>query len=169
MAGPIGLTRLARRIDARMTDAGSAAQTESVPPLRPLGRHGQVVLISDFLRPPADIAESIRAYAAQGLSGHLLQVLDPAEEHLPFEGRVELSDPESGAKLLLGRADKVREDYEARLAAHRTQVRQAAAQYGWSFLTHLTSKPAPSALLSLYLALAGSDARQFQNSMGASA
>ena len=60
----------------------------SLPPLVPLPAHGTVVLVSDWLDPLDKIEEVVRHYASGGVRGHLVQVLDPAEEDLPFDGHV---------------------------------------------------------------------------------
>ena len=61
---------------------------QSAPPLEPLPRYARVVMISDFLTPPAEIVQTLRGFASLGVRGHLLQVFDPAERSLPFSGRV---------------------------------------------------------------------------------
>ena len=39
---------------------------------------------SDFLEPEADLAKLFNKFAVQGVRGHLMQILDPAEESLPL-------------------------------------------------------------------------------------
>ncbi len=56
---------------------------------------------------------SFGASPQAGLRGHLLQVLDPAEETLPFAGRVRFEGLEREASLLISRVETVREDYRA--------------------------------------------------------
>ncbi|HEY8014108.1 MAG TPA: DUF58 domain-containing protein, partial [Dongiaceae bacterium] len=69
-------------------DAADAAGSESLPPGRPLPRHAQLVLMGDFLSPLPAIEAALRPHAERGVKGHLLMVSDPAEESLPFLGRV---------------------------------------------------------------------------------
>src|SRR3546814_17834896 len=54
----------------------------------PLPRSAQLVFVSDFLMPLEDIERALRYYGQGGQRGALLQVLDPAEESLPYDGRV---------------------------------------------------------------------------------
>ncbi len=49
----------------------------------------------------------------------MLQVLDPAEETLPFDGRVRFEGVEDDDEILISRVETVREEYTGRLAAHR--------------------------------------------------
>ncbi len=157
IGGRMGLHRLAQRIDAALEQKASG-----LPHPRPLNRHAKVILISDFLDDVSKLDATIRAFAAHGISGHLMQVLDPGEEHLPFEGRIELSDPEGPAKILLGRADHLRDEYRARLLAHRAQLAQCASAQGWSFSHHITNTAPQTALLALYIAVAGTGAQSYR-------
>jgi uncharacterized protein (DUF58 family) len=86
---------------------------------------------------------------------HLLQVLDPAEEAFPYEGRIEFRDPESGVTWLAERAGALRADYRARLEAHRELIRDLARPAGFSFAVHHTHRPAAEGLLFLQARLSG--------------
>ena len=62
---------------------------EGLPPDAPLPRHAHVVLIGDFLSPLAgDPGRGRRGSPPSRCTGHLLQILDPAEALLPYSGRV---------------------------------------------------------------------------------
>jgi uncharacterized protein (DUF58 family) len=135
----------------RRSDAGAVA---GLPAAEPLPRHARVVLIGDFLSPLADVQAAIARLAAIPVTGHMLQVLDPAEEALPFRGRIRFEGLEREGAALIGRVEGLRGDYQARLAAQREGLKAIAAAAGWSFGTHLTDAPPESALLALYLALA---------------
>ena len=64
-------------------DKKAETSHESLPACESLPRYARVVLIGDFLSPLDEIREAIGIFANQGVRGHLLQVLDPAEETLP--------------------------------------------------------------------------------------
>ena len=81
----------------------SNASDESLPPLTPLPRHAAVVLLGDFLAQPEDIERAIRAISGRGVRGHLVQVLDPAEIEMPFNGRNRFLGLEAEGDLLVGR------------------------------------------------------------------
>ena len=51
---------------------------------------------------------------------------------------------------LLGRAERVADDYAGRFAAHRAGLAEIARRAGWSFAHHTTDRPAEAALLALY-------------------
>ncbi len=135
------------------------------PSLRPasrarstLSRFSGVILFSDFLDPIELIREHVEALAASGASGHLVQILDPAEETLPYEGRTEFLSPEGGAEL----------DCRTRRDACASATRRAskptakscislATRLGWSFMVHHTDRPAAEPLLTLVMRLEGRD------------
>lgn len=152
-----------RRMAHALLDApaGDAAALASLPPPEHLPRYAQVVLISDFLSPVEEIVASIKSYAAEGLRGHLIQVLDPAEEDLPFNGRTEFEGIEENLRLMTGRAERLRAAYHARLNLHRDRIVEAARRVNFTFATHRTDRAPHTALLALYGALSGAtDARR---------
>ena len=120
--------------------------------------HAKLVLASDFLAPADEWRQRLVALTARPASGILLHIVDPAERDFPFKGRVQLLDP--GSKLaqlpfLLGRAEKLRDQYLETFAAHEDALAQAARRLGWTLITHTTDQPATQALNAMYLALAG--------------
>jgi uncharacterized protein (DUF58 family) len=149
--GRAALDRLAATF---MLAADSASQT-SLPPIADLPRFAQAVLIGDFLSPLGEIAELVRTYAAAGVRGHLLQVLDPAEEDLPFSGRTQFEGLEGEGSHTVGRADALRDAYGRRIAQRREALGSLCSAVGWSFSGHRTDRPPQTALLALYAALSG--------------
>jgi uncharacterized protein (DUF58 family) len=135
------------RMAATLARPGKA---QGMPDTMPLPRHASVVLISDFLAPIEALQPIVNFYAARGVRGHLLQVLDPAEETLPFEGRVRFEGLEHEAPTLISRVETIRTQYQARLAAQRDGLTALARTYGWSFAGHRTDHPPHAALLALF-------------------
>jgi uncharacterized protein (DUF58 family) len=135
------------------TASEAAAHPLDLPPVMPLPRHGQLVLIGDFLAPLEAVEGVVGKYAEQGLNGHLVQVLDPAEVTLPFQGRVRFEGLEDERSWLLSRVEPVREDYRARLNAQEEGLKDLVRSINWSFSLHCTDRAAQNALLALYGAL----------------
>jgi uncharacterized protein (DUF58 family) len=134
--------------------AAARAPEDGLPPAAQLPRHGRLVLLSDFLVPLDALAERLRSYVAMGVHGHLLQVLDPAEETLPFAGRVLFEGTEGEGTALIGSVDNVRGRYGELLAAHRDGLLAQARRFGWTFAVHRSDRPPETPLLTLYQALA---------------
>ncbi len=152
---PAGHTQLTlSRLAHFFTDAGEG-RDEPLPAEQPLPRFAAAVLIGDFLEPLDEISERLTGIASTGISGHLVQILDPAEETLPYAGRTEFVEYGGPRKFLAGRAEMLRAEYQQRLARHRDGLRQLARRLGWSFTLHLTDRPPQQALLTLYGLLAG--------------
>jgi len=132
---------------------------EGLPPARLLPRDAAVVFVSDFLDPLETLRPRVEHFAMRGIKGHLLQILDPAEEDLPFQGRTRFEGVEDGLSLNVGKAEDLRDSYHRALRAHRATLADLARHYGWSFSLHHTDRPPQAALLALYAALAGERTR----------
>lgn len=148
--GRIDLARLAAAFEAPPTET----EGTGVPPATPLPRHAELVLAGDFLSPLDEVDRAVRGFAARGITGHLLHILDPAEGQLPFAGRVRFSGVEGEPDELVPRVETIREAYRDRLRRHCDGLAAIARAAGWSFAGHRTDRPPQLALLSLYGALA---------------
>jgi uncharacterized protein (DUF58 family) len=141
------------RLAESLTHARAVEWTSSLPAFRTLPRYGQLVLIGDFLSPLAEIEAALRPFAAKGVQGYLLQVLDPAEETLPQRGRIRFEGLEGEGDVLIRRVDRVRGDYLHRLDAQRAGLMALTRQMSWTFGMHRTDRPPQAALLAIYAAL----------------
>jgi uncharacterized protein (DUF58 family) len=154
-SGRTAYRRIAHALVDETDDKAASSMRDSLPPPIQLPRYAQIVLVSDFLSPPEDIIARIKGYAADGIKGHLIQVLDPAEEDLPFMGRTEFEGVEDELRLIVGRAERLRKAYHDRLALHRDRLMEAAQRINFTFATHRTDRAPHTALLALYGALSG--------------
>ncbi len=144
--------------------AGRTADT-GLPPRAELPRHARVVLVGDFLGPLDDVRAAVAALAAIPVSGHLVQVLDPAETALPYSGRVRFRDvagragagarPGEAAEMLVPRVEGLRDAYAGALAAQQAGLASICRTAGFGFAVHHTDAPPERALLALYVALSG--------------
>lgn len=120
-----------------------------------IARHARAVLFGDFWEPLEETRAAIAALAAQGVRGHMVQVLDPAEETLPYAGRVRFEAVAGNVPAaLVPRVEAVREVYAERLARHRAALSALAQGAGWTFATHRTDQPPEAALMALHQVLA---------------
>ncbi len=132
-----------------------ASDGRALPPDAQMSKNAQFVWIGDFLAPFSDIETSLRAIAAQGMGGHLIHVIDPAEEDFPYLGRTRFDAPSGNVSEVFGRAESVREAYRAKFAAHREALRELARRLGWTYLAHRTDHSPQMALVALYMNLGG--------------
>jgi uncharacterized protein (DUF58 family) len=151
-SGRIAVRRVAETLFDETRDATRALP--SLPPQLPLPAHGTVVLVSDWLDPLDKIEQVVRHYASGGVRGHLVQVLDPAEEDLPFDGHVKFEGLEAEGQHTIRRVEAVRIAYGARLAAQKEGLHRLTSSTDWTVHLHRTDKPPQTVLLSLYLAMA---------------
>jgi uncharacterized protein (DUF58 family) len=130
------------------------AASLSLPKAELLPRHGQVVLFGDFFSPLSEITEAVMSIATQGVNGSLVQIVDPAEETLPFSGRVVFSGMEKEGKTTIGRVESVRGAYLQKQKAHCQAVADIAHKAGWHYQYHRTDNSPERALLFLFVGLA---------------
>lgn len=120
----------------------------------PIARLAEAIVIGDLLAPEEEIDAAVEGLAGRGGRGHLVMIVDPAEETFPFSGRTEFRDPDLGLKLVAGRAEDWRAGYVERLARHRAALAEIARRHGWTFIVHRTDRPATEPLLALHARLA---------------
>lgn len=157
-AATSGKLAVAQLADGLATELAVSADEKSAVPMRFAGalpRHAGVVLIGDLLAPLGEITDAIKSLSQQGTSGHMVQVLDPAEEALPFKGRIRFVGMEAEGATIVERAEEARAAYAERLRTHRDGLRELAARTGWSFAVHHTDRPPQLALSALHQALTG--------------
>jgi len=150
--GALQLDRMARAL----ADADDTDTTDyGVPPEAALPRHARAVFLSDFLGDLAPIEASLARAAEAGVSGALLQILDPAEEAFPYEGRTLFRSPGGSLEYETRRAADLRARYRDRLAARKAALAGIARAAGWQYQLHHTDAAPATALLWLYRALEG--------------
>lgn len=107
----------------------------------------------DFLDPPTEVARAFDSCAAQPGNALIVQILDPAECDLPYEGRVLFRDPQTGQSVPIENAAEVRQAYRARMAAHTAEIRELCRRRHWHYLLHNTSDPPASTLIQIRAAI----------------
>jgi uncharacterized protein (DUF58 family) len=122
----------------------------SLPPSFVPSALAEIVVLSDFWSPISEIRTMLAGLSASGAHGTLVQIVDPAEESFPYSGRIEFVEPEGGGVITAGRAEKWADDYVARVARHRDEIRSETNTLDWLFSTHTTSRSAAELLLFLH-------------------
>ena len=135
MSGRIALSRVAEMI-GRHSRKRKACRPSSL-----CRAPRQLVLIGDFLSPLDVVNAAVARFAAAGLKGHMLQVVDPAEEDLPFDGRVRFEGVEERDQVVISRVESIRSDYSERFQRHREGLAAIAAA-GRLELRHSPHRPA---------------------------
>ena len=152
--GVPGLLRptASRNVIEKMAEAILHDSTErvSLPPTFAPSPLSEIVLLSDLWSPMGEVRGTIAQLSASGAHGHVVQIVDPAEESFPYSGRVEFIEPEGAGSITAGRAEAWRDDYQATVERHRAAIRAETDLRGWSFAIHRTDRPASELLLTLH-------------------
>lgn len=147
-AGRTQIVRLAARLAAE-----AEAAEYGVPLAEGMVSHGRAVFVSDFLGDLAGVEAALARASDRGVRGAILQVLDPAEEEFPFDGRTIFESMGGSLRHETQQAGELRDRYLARLAERKDRLATLARAVGWHYSTHHTGSPAQGALLWLYQAL----------------
>ena len=150
MEGAPASSRLAL---TRMGRAMFASGRGTLPPLVPFSRGNQLVWFSDFL--DEDVFDTMKMLSQRGVEGHLVRIVDPAEEDFPYSGRTRFESPRGGEDEIFGRAERVRASYRTRFTAHGERITQAAAKLGWTCTAHRTDHAPQAVLIALHAAIGG--------------
>ncbi len=133
--------------------AGAAAADFGAPDGAVFLPHSRALFLSDFLGPPAAVEAALTAAAERGVTGVLLQILDPVEEAFPFDGRTIFESMGGTLSFETRKAGDLRGRYLERLAERKARLADLARATGWLYHCHHTAAPPQSALLWLYHAL----------------
>ena len=141
-----------RNVIDKMAEAilHDTSERASLPPTFAPSPLSEVVALSDFWSPLPELRQTISQMAASGAQGHLVQIVDPAEESFPYSGRVEFIEPEGAGSITAGRAESWRGDYQGLIGRHRDALRAETDQRAWTFAIHRTDRPPTELLLALH-------------------
>jgi uncharacterized protein (DUF58 family) len=140
-----------RNVVERMAQAIVHDRNErlSLPPDFAPSPLAEIVLLSDLWSDIAQTRRTLAQLSGSGAHGHVVQIVDPAEETFPYWGRIEFVEPEGGGRITAGRAETWKADYDARLKRHRAEIKSETDRLGFSFTIHRTDRPASEILLAL--------------------
>jgi uncharacterized protein (DUF58 family) len=151
--GMEGAPASSRMALTRIGRAMFAAGDQALPPHVAFARGNQLVWFSDFL--DEAVFEAMKTLSQRGVEGHLVRIVDPAEEDFPYSGRTRFESPRGEEDEIFGRAERVRTPYRARFIAHGERVAQAAAKLGWTCTVHRTDHAQQASLIALHAAIGG--------------
>ncbi|GAA6208943.1 DUF58 domain-containing protein [Cognatishimia sp. WU-CL00825] len=124
-----------------------------VPEARAMIPHTRALFVSDFLGDFSQTELALAKASDRGVRGVLLQILDPAEQDFPFQGRAIFESMQAKIDHETRKASDLRDRYVARLNERKLALKNLARATGWQYECHLTNAPVQQALLWLYNAL----------------
>lgn len=125
---------------------------EPLPSAFQMPKHAHFYAISDFLEPPTEIEAAFSGHGARTQNGAFIQVLDPAELELPYEGRILFEDMQAQKRQLVSNAVDIRQEYAERVQEQIEAVRNLSMKWGWKYVLHRTDAPFEDTLKTLWLA-----------------
>lgn len=149
MRGEVQLGRMAEALtQTRESDY-------ALPDISILPRHARAVFVSDFMSDPDAVEDALATAVGRGVTGVLLQVLDPAEEAFPYDGRTVFHSMGRSLEFETRKAGELRDRYLERLERRKARLAAMAGTAGWQFHTHHTGDSPANALLWMFNALEG--------------
>ncbi|MGL6193934.1 MAG: DUF58 domain-containing protein [Thermoguttaceae bacterium] len=132
---------------SQLKPEGETDVAASLIQLASMLKHQSLVMVfSDLLGDTDEILRSLHRIRHGGHDVILFHILDEAEVNFPFDGRVELEDPESG-EIVRGNADAMKKDYLLELNAFREKLRRECAHSQIDFVPLDTSMQFDRALI----------------------
>ncbi|OUI87713.1 DUF58 domain-containing protein [Acetobacter tropicalis] len=148
------LERLALGL-AHMEASSVTHPAGALPPVTLVPRHAHILIASDFLCADEALVPCLRHMAGLPARAHLIQIADPAELSLPYQGRVEFEGLEQEAPVDLPHVQTLRQNYESLVIARNTALAAQAATYGHDLVLHCTQDAALPTLLALHGLISG--------------
>jgi uncharacterized protein (DUF58 family) len=131
---------------ARLKPDGKTDVAASLTQISAMLRHASLVMVfSDLLTDPEPVLQALYRLRHGGHDVIVFHILDEAEVYFPFDGIVELEEPETGQRLQLD-ATNFHRDYLAELKAFRDHYRRECYQNGIDYVALDTSMPFDRAL-----------------------
>ena len=124
---------------SQLKPTGKTNVAASLLQLAAMLRHASLVMVfSDLLTDPEPVLQSLYRLRHGGHDVILFHILDEAEAYFPFEGMVDLEDPETNQRLQLD-ATNIRRDYLDELQAFQDTFRRECYQNGIDYVALDTS------------------------------
>lgn len=101
-------------------------------------KNASFILSGDFLAPIEEFRQSIQQLKHHAPYGVIIQVLDPAELSLPYDGRVIFQNGDGENRQLINHVGSVREDYIKRINAHNNELAAECRKLGIDFVQHIS-------------------------------
>jgi uncharacterized protein (DUF58 family) len=132
---------------SKVKPSGKTDIARSLVQVAAMLRHRSLVMVfSDLLADPAPIRDALLRLRHRGHDVILFHVLDEAEVRFPFDGMVELTEPETRDRLVID-ADAARKAYVESVVAFREEYRRTCFHAGIDYVPLDTSMQFDKALM----------------------
>lgn len=127
--------------------------TNPMPPLDKISNGSNFIIASDFLLPIDKISDMINKLASRNITGMFIHIIDPAEINFPFAGHTEFSDMQGDNKIIFGRAQNIKQEYEKLFTKHKQQIENLCKKVGWFYIAHQTNESTQNSLIKAHTML----------------
>lgn len=115
-------------------------------------KNSELILVGDFLSPPAEINAAFQNLSVFSGGALVIQVLDPAEIELPYDGRAIFEDNGLNREIVQN-VPSIRDAYKQRIENHRQEIQAICKSIGWSYIMHRNDEPYEKTLLQVWTIL----------------
>ena len=116
-----------------------------------------LLLVSDFLDETDRIRTSIRPLGHKIRKGLMVQVLDPAEIELSYEGRYIFEGMDTGERESINNVGSIRAEYKQRMDQHMQELKALATRQGWDLIIHRTGEDIAKTLFRIWMRFSTDD------------
>lgn len=139
----------------RLTPTGETNLAQSLIQTAAMLRHKSLMIVfTDLLTNKEELIQALYRLRHAGHDIILFHILDQAEVNFPFEGDVEMTDPETGEVIRLN-ADGVRKQYLKKIEEFRSEYMQLCSQARIDYVPLSTDMPFDKALTKYLLSRKG--------------
>lgn len=96
-------------------------------------KNSTLLCIGDFLEDSAFIEKALSSVSHIKNTCHLIQVLDPAEITLPFEGRITFQDSAHDTVTTIDHIGSIRDTYQERIQTHLQTIKSLCEKQTWLY------------------------------------
>jgi uncharacterized protein (DUF58 family) len=118
-------------------------------------KNSNIILCGDFLDPLEDIEKAISPLTEKASRIFIIQVMDPAELDLPYEGRVIFDNKKSMGRFHINNVQSIKAEYQENISNHLNELDNLCKKYGWLRTLYNTDNDMIDALLSTWVAISG--------------
>ena len=109
---------------------------EDLPELNLFLPNAWNILVSDFLYPIEQLEKFLKGLSQRPNRSLLIQIYDPAEQMLPFQGRTRFSGLEDEEPIIFSNVGSLSKTYEKLWIDHQQQLKDICAKTGYHLLSH---------------------------------
>jgi uncharacterized protein (DUF58 family) len=110
----------------------------SLPEAVVVPKRTSLILCGDFMTLPESTDRALGNLATRESQGLIIQILDPAETDLPYQGRVIFRPMDDTREILVSNVPSIRKTYADRLEAHIQTVRTIARRHRFDHMLYVT-------------------------------